>query len=72
MGVVDGTYVRCPKEKSPSGGPDVTYSGKHRVHCRTALIVVNSAGRLLDATGAWPGSYHDTRVFKEEEVHMKF
>jgi hypothetical protein len=48
------------------------YSGKTKMHATKVQISVAKAGRILDVSESYPGSYHDKKIIGEEATIEKF
>ena len=62
----DGTHTpRC--RPSDKGVRDTMWSGKKKMYSHNNVLATNEIGIVLEASGSWPGSWHDMHVQRIEE-----
>ena len=64
VGAVDGCHIPIPR---PSQNEHAYVNRKH-THSINLMGVCDDAGRFLDVCIGWPGSVHDSRVFKNSPL----
>ena len=67
IGAVDGCHIRIPR---PSENEHAYVNRKH-YHSIVLMAVVDDQCRFMDICVGWPGSVHDSRVFKNSPLGMK-
>lgn len=60
IGAVDGCHIQISR---PSENEHAYVNRKH-VHAINLMAVVDDRGEFIDVSVGWPGSVHDSRVFK--------
>lgn len=55
-----------PRQRPPKRTQRRWYSGKKKRHTIKTQITANAQGKVLEATGSYPGRVHDYRIFQKE------
>lgn len=65
-GFVDGSHIPI---KAPEECPENYINRKH-FHTVNFTVICDHELRFLDCYAGWPGSVHDSRVFKNSDFHQ--
>ncbi|XP_033755754.1 putative nuclease HARBI1 [Pecten maximus] len=68
LGYIDGTFVRIstPRENEPD------YVNRKGFHSLNVQMVCNNNFIITNCVARWPGSCHDSRVFRESQLCHDF
>ncbi|CAC5385229.1 HARBI1 [Mytilus coruscus] len=66
LGAIDGTHVRiqAPSEDEPS------FVNRKGVHSVNVQAVCDARGNFTDINANWPGSSHDSHMFRTSQIRM--
>lgn len=67
VGAVDGTHVPiiAPKDNEPS------YVNRKLIHSINCQVVADPSYRILDIVAKWPGSTHDSYIWKDSSIRRR-
>jgi hypothetical protein len=65
IGLIDGTHIRI---QAPSDHED-QYVNRKGYHSINVQVIVDCDDKFINIVAKWPGSSHDSRVFKESAVY---
>lgn len=68
-GIIDGTHIPID---NPGGQFGEVYRNRKRFFSLNVQVVSGPHGELLDVVARWPGSTHDSRVFDNSAVKMRY
>ncbi|XP_052261316.1 putative nuclease HARBI1 [Dreissena polymorpha] len=68
VGVVDGTHIRI---QAPSANED-DYVNRKGFHSLNVQMICDATFRFVDVVAKWPGSVHDSRIFRESAIRQRF
>ena len=68
IGCIDGSHVllKAPYQDEPD------FVNRHQTHSINCQIVCDHKYNFLDFVGKWPGSCHDSHIFRNSSVHDRF
>ncbi|KAM4592384.1 putative nuclease HARBI1 [Odontesthes bonariensis] len=65
IGAVDCTHIKI---KSPSGGHEGDFVNRKNFHSINVQMVCNADYLISNVVAKWPGSVHDSRVFRNSDL----
>ncbi|XP_052237807.1 putative nuclease HARBI1 [Dreissena polymorpha] len=68
VGVVDGTHIRI---QAPSTNED-DYVNRKGFHSLNVQMICDATFRFVDVVAKWPGSVHDSKIFRESAIRQRF
>ncbi|XP_052223937.1 putative nuclease HARBI1 [Dreissena polymorpha] len=68
VGVVDGTHIRI---QAPSANED-DYVNRKGFHSLNVQMICDATFWFVDVVAKWPGSVHDSRIFRESAIRQRF
>ncbi|KAM4585092.1 putative nuclease HARBI1 [Odontesthes bonariensis] len=68
IGAVDCTHIKI---KSPSGGHEGDFVKRKNFHSINVQMVCNADYLINNVVAKWPGSVHDSRVFRNSEIYRR-
>lgn len=68
-GLIDGTHIAVLNPGGPFGE---TYRNRKRYFSINTQIVCGPRKEIFDIVARWPGSTHDSRIFDNSRVRMRF
>jgi hypothetical protein len=69
IGVIDGTHIPI---QSPGGPRAEIYRNRKTYFSLNVQIVGGPQLEILDIVVHWPGSTHDSRIFENSSVKLRF
>ncbi|XP_071232722.1 putative nuclease HARBI1 isoform X1 [Salvelinus alpinus] len=67
IGAVDCTHIRI---KAPSGAHEADFVNRKSFHSINVQMVCNADCVISNVVAKWPGSVHDSRVFRASEIYQ--
>ncbi|XP_067261212.1 putative nuclease HARBI1 isoform X1 [Chanodichthys erythropterus] len=68
IGAVDCTHIRI---KAPSGAHEANFVTRKSFHNIIVQMVCNADCVISNVVAKWPGSVHDSRIFRASEIYHK-
>ncbi|XP_051780670.1 putative nuclease HARBI1, partial [Erpetoichthys calabaricus] len=69
IGALDCTQIRI---KAPSGPNEPDYVNRKGFHSIKVQMICDASYLVSNVEGKWPGSVHDSRIFKESHLYRTF
>ncbi|XP_067224491.1 putative nuclease HARBI1 [Chanodichthys erythropterus] len=67
IGAVDCTHIRI---KAPSGAHEADFVNRKSFHSINVQMVCNADCVISNVVAKWPGSVHDSRIFRASEIYQ--
>ncbi|KAK2845831.1 hypothetical protein Q7C36_010685 [Tachysurus vachellii] len=67
IGALDCTHIRI---KAPSGAHEADFVNRKSFHSINVQIVCNADCVISNVVAKWPGSVHDSRIFRASEIYQ--
>ncbi|KAM9408077.1 putative nuclease HARBI1 isoform 1-T5 [Salvelinus alpinus] len=67
IGAVDCTHIRI---KAPSGAHEANFVNRKSFHSINVQMVCNADCVISNVVAKWPGSVHDSRIFRASEIYQ--
>ena len=68
VGVIDGTHIQI---QAPSAN-EYEFVNRHNYHSINVQLVFDAKEEVIDVVANWPGSTHDSRIFRESGLRLLF